>query len=331
MLKKSLSILVLTLMSGQTAFGGELFGHSLSSQECGDQCADTCTDPCGEAVGCGEGCGALFGDCGGITSLLKKSDHCFDDFISPMTNPVFFEDPRTLTEARFIYLNHQLPAALGGKQVQLFAMQVRAALTEELSIIATKDGYAVSDSPLVRDGWADVSAGLKLNVYKDTISQTIASIGATYEMPIGSPRTLQGNGDGEFHFFASGGTEFLEDTHWISGTGWRLPVDQSAESTLLYWSNHVDRKLGNSGFYVLGECNWYHWVDDGTTPIGVEGLDLFNLGSNAVDGNDIVTGALGVKYKPSGNTEIGVAWEVPLTDRRDILEDRFTFDWIFRY
>lgn len=72
-------------------------------------------------------------------------------------------------------------------------------------------------------------------------------------------------------------------------------------------------------------------MSGGNTALPVEGLDLANLGSNVVDGNDIVTGAIGVKYKPSPNTEIGFAYEVPLTDRRDILKDRYTIDWIFRY
>jgi hypothetical protein len=44
-----------------------------------------------------------------------------------------------------------------------------------------------------------------------------------------------------------------------------------------------------------------------------------------------VTGAPGVKYKPGGNTEVGVAYELPLTDRQDIMKDRWTLDWIIRY
>lgn len=112
----------------------------------GDKCGDL---SCGES--CGEGCDSLFGSsCGsclsGLTSLLHKSDHCFDDFISPMTNPVNFEDPRTLTEARLIFVNNRVPAAVGGGGVQLYAMQLRAALNEDVSIIATKDGYLVSAS-----------------------------------------------------------------------------------------------------------------------------------------------------------------------------------------
>ena len=129
-----------------------------------------------------------------------------------------------------------------------------------------------------------------------------------------------------------GGTEILDNYHLLSGLGVRLPVDQDAESTVMYWSNHVDRKIGNSKFYLLGECNWYHWLQSGNTfPVPVEGLDIINLGSRGVDGNDIVTVAFGGKYKPNGNMEIGVAWELPATDRQDILEDRLTVDWILRY
>ena len=269
MLKRRLSVFILAILAGNAANAAPgLFGTdipnfcslSTCSNECGDSgCSvdpDCCEEPgCADLSGCGEDCCGLFGGSGtGLASHLKlrKSDHCFDDFISPMTNPVYFEDPRTLTEARLIYMNHRVPAVLGGGSVQLFAMQLRAALTDDLSIIATKDGYAVSDSPLVDDGWANVSAGLKLNVYKNVCTQTIASVGTTYEIPMGSRGTLQGHGDGEFHFFGTGGTEILEDTHFISGTGLRLPVDQDAQSTVFYWSNHIDRKIGKSGFYFLG-------------------------------------------------------------------------------
>ena len=82
------------------------------------------------------------------------------------------------------------------------------------------------------------------------------------------------------------------------------------------------------------EFNWFHWTDGGDDTLGltgVEGLDAFNFGSGNVNGNDIVTGAFGAKYKPSPKYEIGVAYEVPLTDRRDIIENRLTVDLILRY
>ncbi len=82
------------------------------------------------------------------------------------------------------------------------------------------------------------------------------------------------------------------------------------------------------------ETNWYHSLGAGTTGIGTSGLeggDLFNFGAPGVAGNDIVTGAFGFKLKPSDRVEIGIAAEFPLTDRRDILENRITADLIFRY
>ncbi|MCA9178907.1 MAG: hypothetical protein KDB14_30800 [Planctomycetales bacterium] len=87
-----------------------------------------------------------------------------------------------------------------------------------------------------------------------------------------------------------------------------LPTDRGEESSLSYWSNHLDHRFGNSNIYVLGEINWYHYMGAGTAfPLPIEGGDLINLGSVGVAGNDIVTGAFGAKYKPSGNLELGLA------------------------
>lgn len=58
---------------------------------------------------------------------------------------------------------------------------------------------------------------------------------------------------------------------------------------------------------------------------------MFNFGSTGVAGNDIATGAFGAKYKPNRHVETGVAWELPLTERRDILDNRLTVDAIVRY
>jgi hypothetical protein len=267
-----------------------------------------------------------------ILGIFTHSDHCFTDFISPMTNPVYFEDPRTLTEVRFIFANHHLPNALGGGNAQLYAAQIRAALTENLSLIATKDGFIVSQSPILDDGFADVMIGLKYNLFKNPDTQTIVSTGLAYELPVGSTRALQGNGDGEFHLFVSGGTEFLPNWHWVSGSGFRLPADTSAANQIWYWSNHIDRKLGCTGFYLFTEANWYHYMSNGTAfPVPVGGMDLFNLGSVGIAGNDVVTGAWGVKYKPNQNLELGIAYEIPYSTRRDILQDRLTVDLILRY
>jgi hypothetical protein len=265
------------------------------------------------------------------TCPIRPSDHCFDDFISPMSNPVYFEDPRTLTEARFIFLNHKVPNAAGGGDVQLYALQIRAALTDRLSLIATKDGYVVSSNPLIDDGWADVAAGLKYNLYSDPCTQQLLSAGLVYEAPAGTHDTLQGNGDGAFDFFLTGGAQICPNGHWLGAAGLVQPVNDGDESTWSYFSNHFDYYVGR-GWYALMEYNWYHYLESGDNGIpGVEGGDLFNFGSTGVAGNNIVTCAFGAKFKPDRCTEIGIAWEVPLTERRDVLENRLTFDYIRRF
>lgn len=322
---------------------GDCCGDSIGcgAANCGSACGCSCEPLC-----CQKNCG-LFGQ--GLLTYDACDDGCalpgkllgcfcqtqrgFDDFISPMTNPVFFEDPRMVTELRTIFLQHKVPLAAGGGNIQLYAAQIRARLTDRLSLIAAKDGYVVSSNPLVRDGWADVDIGFKYQLLRDVKNQRLLSIGAVYDMPVGTPRTLQAGGDGEFHLFVTGGAELCDCAHWVSAFGGIIPVDDELNSSFTYWSNHFDYQV-RRGWYAVTEFNWFHWTDGGSDRLGltgVEGGDLFNLGSAGVDGNDIVTGAIGMKYKPNRTTEIGVAWEVPLTERRDVLENRLTADLILRY
>ena len=174
-----------------------------------------------------------------------------------------------------------------------------------MSVIATKDGFATSSNPLIDDGWADINVGLKYNLIRDPSRQMLYTVGATYEMPVGSTRTLQGNGDGTFHLFSTCGKR-VHAWNWLLAHGVIIPADDDAESEWFYVSTHLSRKLGRSNFYFLTEMNWYNWLESGTGGIpGVEGLDVINLGSTNVTGNDIVTGAFGLKYKPRYQRRIG--------------------------
>lgn len=112
-----------------------------------NSCDSACDSGCGlfkgfGKCGCDSACDSRGCDCGLLgLGIVKKSDTCFNDFISPISNPTYFEDPRNLSELRFIYLHHEVPAAAAGGQINAVAMQFRARLTERLSLIATKDGY----------------------------------------------------------------------------------------------------------------------------------------------------------------------------------------------
>lgn len=343
-----LSAMACALMATQ-AVNAEEFSYFSTPSEGGNITAsfaqEAAAEPTPEVSSVDEvfsgGCSSCGGGCdGGCMSCaccddgwIKASDPCFNCFISPMTNPFYFEDPRTLTEARFIYAHHKVPLTpAGGGEVDLFAVQLRAALTDKLSLIAVKDGYYTSSNPIVDDGWNDVTVGLKYNLRRDVQNQTIVSAGVTYELPVGSTRAYQGNGDGVFNFFLSRGQR-LGRYQWLATVGGTQPVDTLAESSFLYMSNHLDRKIAGTNFYGFAEANWFHYTGSGTSTLanGFEGFDLINFGAQNVTGNDIVTGALGVKYKPSNSVELGFAWEAPLTERRDIIDNRLTADFIWRY
>ena len=71
-----------------------------------------------------------------------ESDHEFDGFVQPFSNPIQFKDPRAMTEARGLFIaawsDPNMP--LGDTSAQIYALQLRAALTERLEVFAAKDG-----------------------------------------------------------------------------------------------------------------------------------------------------------------------------------------------
>lgn len=319
------------LVSGMFLAGATLLPSTLANAQdyASDAPCATCGPQCNPCSACNQSCNSW-----SLGDLLLPSDECYKDFISPMTNPVFFEDPRMLTEARLIYLNHTLPGGLGGGDVDLVALQLRARLTERLSLIATKDGFIMygSDVPIADDGWADVGLGLKYLLYADPDTQTLLSGGLTFELPVGSTRALQGNGDGEFNLFLTGGTQLGYSWQYLTAAGLRLPSDTQSENQVFYWSHHLDYQFLPT-WYAFGELNWYHYMSDtaaGGVP-GINGLDLYNLGSSGVAGLDIVTMAYGLKKRFGDYNEIGLAYELPVTSDEDLLDSRLTFDLIIRY
>jgi hypothetical protein len=44
-----------------------------------------------------------------------------------------------------------------------------------------------------------------------------------------------------------------------------------------------------------------------------------------------VTQSVGLKFKPRWNVELGTAYEFPLTEFKDVIEDRWMADLIIRY
>jgi hypothetical protein len=262
---------------------------------------------------------------------MLPSDHCFDRFVSPLSNPFFFEDPRSLTEARGIFLENSLPNPVGSGDVQVWAAQFRGRLTDRLSVIAPRVGYLQVNDQGGPSGFPSAPVGVKYNFVRDVEAQLLVSAGITYFIPE-NLSNFPLPSDGDFHFFLTAGKEIFGYGHWLSATGFRIPADNNWGTQLWYWSNQWDYEVVDHWYGLFG-VNWFHWLRSAGANVGssVTGLDLVNVPAGGVAGSDVVTCLVGLKWKPSRHLEVGSGFEFPLTDREDILRNRLYVDAIFRY
>jgi hypothetical protein len=268
---------------------------------------------------------------------MFESDRAFDGFIGPITNPILAKDPRSLTEARALFINNVIPGdhPLGGGDFQVYALQLRLALTERLTLIADKDGYASINPNRAAnsDGWLNLAAGLKYTLVRDVENQFLAAVGFMFEPQTGEAAVFQSHGDGLFTFFGTVGKEFGCKNHVIANLGYQVPINGDENSSMIYSQLHFDRQMFG-WLYPLFEVNWYHWVaggNRGLPPALGEGDGLLNLGTSGVAGNDLVTMAVGLKAKLNCHAEVGAAWEFPVSNRNDLIDNRLTCELILRY
>lgn len=278
---------------------------------------------------------ALCNECAKPVRGLFQSDHEFDNFVGPVSNPVLSKDPRSNSYARLLFINNNVPSGhpLDGN-IQVYALQMNLALTERLSIIADKDGLAhisPRNGPSAT-GILNLAAGLKYTFYRDVENQTLAAVGFQYEIPSGGANVQQNHGSGSFAPFVAFGKEFGDRWHYLQTTGYYFPVRNSQGSSFLYNSFHIDKQLFG-WFYPLAEVNWFWYTSGGNRlpPAFGEGDGLLNLGTRGQAGAHLVTAAFGAKAVLTKNYTLGVVFEVPLTSRNDIINQRLTVELIGRY
>jgi hypothetical protein len=301
--------------------------------------------PAGPEGGFWGRCGEIFGFNGATGGrALFQSDHCFDGFISPVTNPSEFEDPRSLTEIRpiFIYQTtpHSNPFARGAT-IDFFSSQARLALTDRLSIVLQKFGWVhiepSKDSPFEDvTGFTEVDIGPKFTFYRCDQTGTLAAAGLTFEIPAGPNRVFQGTGDLTLRPYLSFAQNFGRSSYgsfnFMNTIGYNFGVDNRRTDNF-FSSWHVDYDVANAHkIYPLLELNWRYYSTNGKVrDLDFEGGDLFNLGATNVSGHSTLTLAPGVRYKFCEWAQVGTAFEFPVIRRKDLEEFRWTVDVIFRY
>lgn len=272
-----------------------------------------------------------------------QSDRAFDCMVSPLSNPFLFEDPRSLTEVRPIFIYQSVPtgqANFGGGNIWFIGTQGRLALTDRFSLVVNKLGFTAvnpSSSSVYGDqfGFSELWLGPKVTVIRNEDTGTLLAVGGTFQFPIGQSSVFQNTGSMSIAPYATFARPFLKNRlgvfNGMANGGYSFSTN-SERSDYFWLSGHVDFDIGNAHrFYPLFEVNWFQYTTDGTSrPITGEGRDLINFGGQA-KGSNLLTGTIGGRIKLRRNTEFGAGYEFPLMGNQDFLKGRITVDFIWRY
>lgn len=277
-----------------------------------------------------------------LKGSLGEGEH--KHYVPPVSNPILNETPFITTEVRPFYVYHSFPDSVpglglpGGGQANIWAVQLRVALTDRLGFIANKDGYADvnfksrSVFNIDDDGFANLGFGFKYALVSDPKQETIITVGLTYEAPTGSlkagPFWLQGNGDGFLIPFVTAAKSFNK-VGLQAMVGGKFALDSDKNASWFNYSLHMDYEI-LPNFYPLVELNGFVPIDEANlNPFAFEGFDVVSIGGNNV--SSVVSFAVGSRFKIMDHLLAGIAYEIPLTDDQDILDWRLTADLVIYY
>ncbi|MGH0030895.1 MAG: hypothetical protein ACQGVC_13970 [Myxococcota bacterium] len=278
-----------------------------------------------------------------------------EGFVTPTSMPYYFEDPFITTEISTHLLWHDFPwdSVFRGGDIWVLAVQARLAQTDRLAFIATKDGYAWmrpgSHSQIRADeGFFDLAAGFKYQAIRNEETGLVVTPALRFVIPAGNSAVFSGKGKGAIIPSASAALP-LGPINAIGNLGLFQPFNDNVESSFMFANIHLSTSVLE--FVVpFAELNGQYWtrsgngrnhvdtrsfgkVDLGTAQTvlhgaGVtdrqtwEGADAVNLGSSGVSGNQIMTLALGGRIPITKKASFAAYWETPITNRKDIWEQR---------
>jgi hypothetical protein len=286
-----------------------------------------------------------FCGCGGRRPF--ESDHCFDGFISPVTDPFLFEDPRSLTQVRPIFLYQTIPSknpGFKGGNIEFFGIEASVALTERWSVILSKlggiwinpSGSALPPYNGDRSGFAEVNIGPQWTFIRNEHSGTLGALGLIFEIPTGSKSTFQDTGSLSLVPYLTFGQNFFRSSYGsfngIGQIGYSFATD-SKRSDFFKANLHLDYDIGNlHKFYPLIELDWRYYTKNGNTiHQNFEGGDLINFGATDITDRNNLLLAAGLRYQFNRNFQLGTAIEFPVVGTKDIENFRWTIDFIIRY
>lgn len=267
----------------------------------------------------------LFGESGSTPQPVHK-------VVRPLTAPYFHEDAFVTSDLRAWYVNHQFYGDTIRGEVDVYALQVRLALTERLQLVAYKDGYTdFSGEALAgNNGWNDIAAGLKYAFIQDWENQFHLAGGLGYELSLGDDEVLQDTNEYRLWLSANKGFGRL---HLGLAANYRIAEDHNANALgaadMITLHAHADYYV-NELFSPVIEINGYFVTDEGSVGAPFSGVDAVAVGGG--EDEDVITGALGAELRPFG-PELGLrlAYETELSDAVSLFGHRWTFSAVYEF
>ncbi|HTU90897.1 MAG TPA: transporter [Gemmataceae bacterium] len=300
-------------------------------------------------------CKDFVGGCCGDSAngrCLFQSDHSFDYFASPVTNPFLFEDPRALTEVKPLFIYAGAPSTnpiFKGGNEEYYGIQARLAITDRLSLTINELGFmtlnpfdssAGPPGKFSQDtGFAQVTLGPKYTFLRSEEWKFVMAGGLLFQIPAGSSKVFQDTGTLGMVPYVSAAKNFCLPAGWgstnLMGTmGYDFSVTNQ-RSQFYYMNLHWDYNIANTNmFYPFLEMSWFHYTQGGNANVpgfGFEGLDLVNFGSSNVGARDFLGISPGLRFKLNEHIQAGAAVTWPLLQQKEINDYTLTFDIIFRY
>ena len=281
--------------------------------------------------------GEVFTDAGIDGHLLGKrnawfeSDHCFDCFISPITNPLLFEDPRAVTEVRPIFFVQSIPRSnplFQGGNAEFYGIQARVAITDRLSFVMHELGGVTINPGTAsglpsQSGFAELHLGPKFTFLHSVDNQFVGAAGLMFQLPVGPARVFQDTGSFSMTPYVSLAKNLFPTSigsfNVMDTFGYTIRTD-GTRSDYFYNSIHLDWDVGNRHrLYPLVELNWFHYTRSGSErTLGFEGLDFANFRVNERGRQQRPQHRRGWRYKFSEHLQFGGAVEFPLNKGSDI-------------
>lgn len=262
-----------------------------------------------------------------------ESDHGFDGFIAPVSNPYLAKDPRATTAVRGMFVSNWIPGrapVLGGGDFQTYTARLSLALTERLQVSIDRVGLADFHDANGNggSGWQNLIFGGQYTFLRDPARGLLVSGGLQVDTPVGASSVFQGHG-ANLAVYGTFGKQLAENWHLLGTVGQNFALED-ATSGFFFTSLHLDYQFG--WLYPLIEMNYYHYNQSGTRLNGarIDADGLFSMGGN-VARTDLLTLAVGGRIRLAPRAWLGAAYEFPVSDGRGLVDGRVTADLIFQY